>query len=85
MYNNKVLNINFKNMSNEKIILPISGMTCASCAMTIEKALNKTEGVVSSNVNIATEKATIEYDTDKVDQAGLVKAIENTGYGVDEE
>lgn len=72
-------------MAQEKIALSISGMTCASCAMTIERALNKTDGVTSSNVNVMTEKATIEYDTDKVDRDGLVKAVKNTGYGVDEE
>ncbi len=46
----------------EKVILPISGMTCNSCALTIEKALTKTPGVISANVNFANEEAYVEYN-----------------------
>ena len=72
-------------MPQEKITLPISGMTCASCAQTIEKALKKTEGVTDANVNLMTEKATIDFDTEKVNLDQIKKAIDDTGYQVEEE
>ena len=50
----------------EKVTVPIKGMHCASCALVIEKTLSKTEGVSEVKVNYGTEKATIEYDKDKV-------------------
>ncbi|MBS0685775.1 heavy metal translocating P-type ATPase [Streptococcus suis] len=58
----------------------ISGMTCASCAMTVEKALGKLEGVEEVSVNLATEKATIRYSHDKQNPASLEKAVEQAGY-----
>ncbi len=71
-------------MPQENITLPISGMTCASCAMTIENALKKVDGVISANVNIATEKATVEYDSEKVGVDRIKEAINSTGYTVEE-
>ncbi|MGU3769999.1 cation transporter, partial [Clostridioides difficile] len=41
---------------------PIQGVTCASCAMTVEKALNKLDGIQNASVNLATEKTNIQYD-----------------------
>ncbi|MBM7320663.1 heavy metal translocating P-type ATPase [Streptococcus suis] len=58
----------------------ISGMTCASCAMTVEKALGKLEGVEEVSVNLATEKATIRYSRDRQNPASLGKAVEQAGY-----
>lgn len=71
-----------ENKQVRKIILPITGMTCASCAATIEKALAKLTGVSRVNVNLASEKASIEYDSIKVDTKALMAAISNAGYGV---
>lgn len=65
-----------------KVILKIEGMTCASCAQTIEKALNRTEGVKDANVNVATEKATIEYDPNVLTVRQLEKVVSGTGYSV---
>lgn len=65
-----------------KIILPITGMTCASCAATIEKGLAKLPGVSRVNVNLASEKASIEYDSSIVDTRVLMDTISNVGYGV---
>ncbi|HEC34054.1 MAG TPA: heavy-metal-associated domain-containing protein, partial [Chloroflexi bacterium] len=48
-------------VATETVSLPIGGMTCASCASHVEGALAKTPGVLSVNVNLATEKATVEY------------------------
>ncbi len=66
----------------KKIILPITGMTCASCAATVEKGLSKLAGVSRVNVNVASEKASIEYDPGKVDTRALMDTISDTGYGV---
>jgi len=49
---------------NDKTI-EISGMTCAACAMRIEKAVGKLDGVEKASVNLATEKLTVEYDETK--------------------
>jgi Cu+-exporting ATPase len=62
--------------------LPITGMTCASCVRTVERALNKQPGILSVNVNLATEKATVTYLPGTVRRSDLVKAVENAGYGV---
>ncbi|MDP3967131.1 MAG: heavy metal translocating P-type ATPase [Nocardioides sp.] len=58
--------------------LAIGGMTCASCAMRVEKKLNKLDGV-SATVNYATEKATVSAPAD-LDPAELVAVVERTGY-----
>ena len=60
------------------IELQIGGMTCASCAMRIEKKLNKLDGVTAS-VNYATEKAVVDAPADLDDQA-LIAEVEKTGY-----
>ncbi len=62
------------------IELPITGMTCASCANRIERKLNKLDGVHAS-VNYATEKATVDYDPEAVAPDALVGAVESAGYG----
>jgi Cu+-exporting ATPase len=62
--------------------LPITGMTCASCVRNVERALKKPSGVLSGNVNLATEKATVTYLPGAARRADLVKAVEAAGYGV---
>jgi Cu+-exporting ATPase len=65
------------------IELPITGMTCANCANTIERTLNKkVPGILEAMVNFATEKATIKYIPGTVSRADMVAAIEQAGYGV---
>lgn len=61
------------------IELPIEGMTCASCAMRIEKNLNKLDGVEAS-VNYATERASVNYDALTHSPQDLVAAVEAAGY-----
>ncbi|MGQ7393817.1 heavy metal translocating P-type ATPase [Streptococcus suis] len=58
----------------------IEGMTCASCAMTVEKALGKLAGMEEVAVNLATEKATMTYDKDRLDAAAILSAVEKAGY-----
>ena len=62
-----------------RLELPITGMTCASCAMRIEKKLNKLDGVEAS-VNYATEKARVDYDPASATPDQLVAAVEAVGY-----
>jgi len=69
----------------KQIILPITGMTCANCAATIQRTLEKkVAGVVVATVNFATEKARVEYDPSQVSRRDLVEAIEKIGYSVTE-
>jgi Cu+-exporting ATPase len=65
--------------TTEHVELPITGMTCASCANRIERKLNKLEGV-SATVNYATEKARVEFDPGTVAPERLVAAVEAAGY-----
>lgn len=66
-----------------RVDLPITGMTCANCAATVERTLNrKVAGVVQANVNFATERATVEYIPGVASVAAMVHAIEEAGYGV---
>jgi len=66
----------------EKIILKIGGMTCASCAATVEKALNKADGVYKASVNIASEKGTVEYDPAVLSREDFKEIVAATGYEV---
>jgi len=66
-------------MATEHLELPISGMTCASCANRIERRLNKLDGVTAA-VNYATEKATVDFDATAVEPQQLVAAVEAAGY-----
>jgi Cu+-exporting ATPase len=59
--------------------LPVTGMTCVSCAVRIERQLNKLEGVTAS-VNYATGRASVDLESDRVTPDDLVTAIEATGY-----
>ena len=63
----------------ERVELPITGMTCASCANRIERRLNKLDGVTAT-VNYATEKARGEFDPGTVAAEQLVAAVEAAGY-----
>ena len=63
-----------------KVTIPIGGMTCAACAARIEKQLKKTDGVIEANVNYATEKATVTFDTSLARLSDLKKAIAKAGY-----
>jgi len=66
----------------KEIRLNISGMTCASCVHTIEKALLKREGVHSVQVNLGSETASVQYDDEKIETAEIEKAVSDAGYDV---
>jgi Cu+-exporting ATPase len=64
------------------ISLKIGGMTCATCAQTIEKALNRTTGVYKAGVNFALETATVEYNPEQISLEGIKKVVRDVGYDV---
>ena len=65
-----------------KIELPVTGMTCANCAASIERTLNKkVPGVINATVNFASERAAVEYLPKVVTVDEMIAAIEATGYG----
>lgn len=66
----------------EKVSIKIGGMSCAACSSAIDRALNKLPGVDKVAVNLATNKANIEYQNDKISLKELEQAIRNTGYEV---
>ncbi|HEY7936689.1 MAG TPA: heavy metal translocating P-type ATPase [Candidatus Limnocylindrales bacterium] len=65
-----------------EIVLPVVGMTCASCVNRIDRFLRKTDGVIEVNVNLATEKATVRFDPVIVGRPELVRAVDAAGYEV---
>lgn len=65
---------------NNNITIPIGGMTCAACAQRVEKAISKLEGIVKVSVNLATEKATVEYNPQAIRLSAIKECIEKTGY-----
>ena len=68
----------------KKITLTVTGMTCASCARSVERNVGKIEGVNYSNVNLATEKLSVEFDENKTSINEIRKQYK-TGYGVADE
>ncbi|HPV00867.1 MAG TPA: heavy metal translocating P-type ATPase [Clostridiales bacterium] len=68
---------------NVKETLKISGMSCAACAARIEKKLNALEGVQSAAVNLASEKAAVEFDSSKINVYDIIKAVESLGYSAE--
>lgn len=62
--------------------LPLVGMTCANCANTIERALNKVDGVIEATVNFASERAAITYAPGTTSREQLVAAVRKAGYDV---
>jgi Cu+-exporting ATPase len=65
----------------EKVHIPITGMTCTTCAATVKKGLAKVPGVKRAEVNFASEKASVEYDPSRVDLSQIKNAITQSGYG----
>jgi Cu+-exporting ATPase len=64
------------------IDLPITGMTCANCATTVERVLRKTPGVSGAAVNYANERASAQFDPAQVSASALIERVRNAGYNV---
>ncbi len=69
-------------MSEQKITLPVSGMTCANCAMNIERSVKKLPGVTDTSVNFASEEAAVTYDPEQIKLPEIVERIEKAGFHV---
>lgn len=72
-------------MSNRTELLTIKGMTCSSCAATVEKLVAKIDGVMSATVNFATEKLSVEFDESQVTISQMKNMVTKTGYELVEE
>ena len=66
----------------KRITLPIEGMTCAACVGHVENALSSVPGVSKASVNLATERASVEYGVAEIDLKQLREAVEKSGYRV---
>lgn len=66
-----------------RVELKITGMTCASCSARIEKKLGRLGGVSKASVNLATEKASVEFDSSEIKVSEMIKAVEAIGYGAE--
>jgi Cu+-exporting ATPase len=66
-------------VATKKSIFPVGGMTCASCVARVEEALSSVPGVISASVNLASEKATVEY-LEGTEPADMRRAVKDAGY-----
>jgi Cu+-exporting ATPase len=69
-------------MTSKNVTLPITGMTCANCALNIERNLKKLQGVEETNVNFASEQASVSFDPNQLGVDELIKKVEDVGYGI---
>ena len=69
-------------VKTKQLTLPITGMTCANCVATVERNLNKLEGVESTVVNLSSERATVEFDSTLIKMDALIARVERAGYGI---
>ena len=67
---------------SKQVILPITGMTCANCVATVERNLKKEKGVTVANVNLSSERATVEYDPTLSPLSTLIARVNKAGYGI---
>lgn len=66
----------------KQLTVSVTGMTCANCVATIERNLKKMDGVGGAVVNLVTEKATIDYDQNRVDPEKIINRVVDIGYGI---
>ena len=61
--------------ATRQLILPITGMTCANCVSTVERNLRKLDGVREVSVNLASERASLEFDPSVLDQGAIINKV----------
>lgn len=71
-----------KGAGDGRVTLPIKGMTCSACSSRVERTLNKLPGVLEASVNLAMERADVDFSPSKINAAGLAQAIRDSGYDV---
>ena len=67
----------------ERVVIPVTGMTCAACQSRVQRTLNKTPGVQDATVNLMMGNASVTYDPTATAPATLVETIRSTGYGAE--
>ncbi|MBS8264544.1 Cu(2+)-exporting ATPase [Mesobacillus boroniphilus] len=80
---NKINDLGY-GVRNEKMDLDVFGMTCAACSTRIEKVLNKMDGMVSATVNLATESASVEFNSAVLSADKIISKIQDLGYDAKE-
>lgn len=80
---NKINDLGY-GVRNEKMDLDVFGMTCAACSTRIEKVLNKMDGMVSATVNLATESASVEFNSAVLSVDKIISKIQDLGYDAKE-
>ena len=69
--------------SPDKVVIPVTGMTCAACQGRVQRTLSRTPGVVDASVNLMMGNATVSFDAAAVTPDALVATIQKTGYGAE--
>src|SRR5579862_4962812 len=69
--------------TESRVVLSVTGMTCAGCQATVQRALEQTPGVAEATVNLILNNATVTYDPGRITPPALVEAIQRTGYGAE--
>ena len=69
-------------MPEKHINLPVTGMTCANCALNIERNVKKLAGVKEANVNFASEQASISFESDQIQVEDVIKKIQTQVTGL---
>jgi Cu+-exporting ATPase len=68
--------------TRKHITLPVTGMTCANCVATVERNIKKLDGIMEANVNLTTERASVDFDPSLVNQEQIIDRIQRAGYGI---
>jgi Cu+-exporting ATPase len=76
----KIRDLGYDVITN-KVEFDITGMTCAACSARIEKGLNKMDGIMNANVNLALEKASVEFNPALISPIDVIQKVEKLGYG----
>ncbi len=71
-----------KVINTKKVTVPVTGMSCAACAVGVESMLNNTSGVSNAGVNYANQSAVVEFDPKATNLEALDKVLESMGYGL---
>ena len=66
---------------HEKVIIPVTGMSCGGCAGSVQRALARHPGVSAATVNLGENNATVEFDPAATSAGALVETIHAAGYG----
>lgn len=72
-----------KEAGENKVEIKVTGMTCAACSAKVERKLSRLEGISKANVNLTTEKATIEFEPSEIKVSEMIKAVQALGYGAE--